>query len=70
MQGDSDVAEGIGSVGEFMSSQNLHTASPGDHIVDIAADMLKHKIRRRPVIDSDATIHEALALAAGLGGEV
>jgi CBS domain-containing protein len=42
---------GIGSVGEFMTAQNLHTASPGDHIVDIAADMLTHKIRRRPVID-------------------
>lgn len=44
---------GIGTVGEFMSSQNLYTASPGDPIVDVAADMLKRKIRRRPVVDSD-----------------
>jgi CBS domain-containing protein len=41
----------IGTVGELMTSSNLHTARPGDHIVDIAADMLKHKIRRRPVVD-------------------
>jgi CBS domain-containing protein len=47
---------GIGSVGDFMTSQHLHTASPDDHIVDIAADMLTHKIRRRPVIASDGTL--------------
>jgi CBS domain-containing protein len=47
---------GIGTVGEFMSTQNLKTAAPGDHIVDIAADMLRQKIRRRPVVGSDGQL--------------
>ena len=47
---------GIGTVSDFTTSRNLHTASPGDQIVDIATDMLEHKIRRRPVIDSDGVL--------------
>ena len=47
---------GIGTVGEFMTSQGLYTASPGDQIVDVAADMLKQKIRRRPVVGSDGEL--------------
>ena len=47
---------GIGTVGEFMTTQGLHTAGPQDQIVDIAADMLKQKIRRRPVVDEDGKL--------------
>ncbi|MBK8305845.1 MAG: CBS domain-containing protein [Gammaproteobacteria bacterium] len=47
---------GIGTVREFMTSQNLHTASPTDQIIDVAADMLEKKIRRRPVISNDGTL--------------
>ncbi len=47
---------GIGTVGEFMTSQNLHTASPTDQIIDVAADMLEKKIRRRPVISNDGKL--------------
>jgi CBS domain-containing protein len=39
-----------------MTSRNLITASPGDPIVDVAADMLKKKIRRRPVVDSEGKL--------------
>lgn len=46
----------IGTVGDFMSTRNLHTARPDGNIVDIAADMLQHKIRRRPVVASDGTL--------------
>ena len=47
---------GIGTVGEFMTSQNLHTASPTDQIIDVAADMMEKKIRRRPVISNDGKL--------------
>lgn len=43
---------GIGEVGEFMTTHDLHTTSPADHIIDVAADMLQKKIRRRPVVDA------------------
>jgi CBS domain-containing protein len=46
----------IATVGEYMTAQKLHTASPSDHIVDIAADMLEKKIRRRPVIDAEGKL--------------
>lgn len=39
-----------GTVGEHMTTEII-TVSEFDNIVDIAADMLEHKHRRRPVID-------------------
>ena len=47
---------GIGTVGEFMTSHDLHTASPADQIIDVAADMLQKKIRRRPVVSHDGKL--------------
>ena len=47
---------GIGTVGEFMTTQGLQTTRPQDDIVDVAADMLKHKIRRRPVVDGEGRL--------------
>lgn len=42
----------IGSVRDEMTASNLEVARPGDAIVDIAQDMLRHKRRRLPVVDS------------------
>ena len=47
---------GIGTVADFMTRHNLHTAKVTDNIVDIASDMLAHKIRRRPVVDEDGML--------------
>ena len=44
-----------GSVEEFMSSEVV-TVSLHDNIVDVASDMLKHKQRRRPVLDQNGTL--------------
>ena len=43
---------GIGSVKDYMCSENIITASPGDDIVDVAQDMLQKQHRRRPVIEN------------------
>jgi len=40
----------VGDVSEYMSSDNLIVAHPGEDIVDIAQDMLKQNKRRRPVV--------------------
>jgi len=47
---------GIGTVGEFMATENLETADRHDDIIDIATDMLKKKKRRRPVIEDGILI--------------
>jgi len=47
---------GIGTVGEFMTAENLETASPQDHIVGIAADMLSGRKRRLPVVQADGKL--------------
>ena len=41
---------GAGNAHEFMTT-DVFTVSLHDNIVDVANDMLKHKHRRRPVID-------------------
>ena len=43
---------GIGRVKDYMCSENIITASPGDDIVDVAQDMLQKQHRRRPVIEN------------------
>lgn len=45
----------VGSVKEFMT-KDVITVKLQDNIVDIAADMLKHKHRRRPVIQDDGKL--------------
>lgn len=47
---------GIGTVGEFMTAENLETASPQDHIVGIAAGMLSGRKRRLPVVQPDGKL--------------
>ena len=41
---------GIGMVREYMSQDNLVVASPNEDITDVAQDMLRRKMRRRPVV--------------------
>ena len=41
---------GIGMVREYMSRDNLVVASPNEDITDVAQDMLRRKMRRRPVV--------------------
>lgn len=45
----------VGSVGEFMT-KDVITVSMHDNIVDVAADMLKYKHRRRPVVEDDGRL--------------
>ena len=42
---------GIGSVGEYMASDNLVVAHPDEDITDVAQDMLLKNKRRRPVVE-------------------
>lgn len=42
---------GIGTVDEYMASDNLVVAHPNEDIVDIAQDMLLKNKRRRPVVE-------------------
>ncbi len=42
---------GVGAVSEYMTSENLVVAGIRDNIVELSQDMLKHKHRRRPVVD-------------------
>ncbi len=46
----------VGTVGEYMATDGLVTSSPQDDIIDVALDMLKHKKRRRPVVDEGKLI--------------
>jgi len=46
---------GAGSVEEFMTAEVI-SVSLGDNIVDVAADMLEHKHRRRPVINDSGQL--------------
>jgi CBS domain-containing protein len=45
----------VGSVGEYMT-KDVISVTLHDNIVDVAADMLKHKHRRRPVIQDDGKL--------------
>jgi CBS domain-containing protein len=42
---------GVGNVSEYMTSDNLVVAGIRDNIVELSQDMLKHKHRRRPVVE-------------------
>lgn len=42
---------GIGTVDEYMASDNLVVAHPNEDIVDVAQDMLLKNKRRRPVVE-------------------
>lgn len=44
-----------GTVGEYMTKEVI-TVKVHDSIVDVANDMLKHKHRRRPVIEDDGRL--------------
>lgn len=46
----------IGTVAEFMTSNDVYVAHLGESIIDIASDMLQKKVRRRPVVASDGTL--------------
>ncbi len=45
----------VGLVEEYMTKEAI-TVSLHDNIVDVAADMLKHKHRRRPVVQDDGKL--------------
>ena len=45
----------VGKVGEFMTKEVI-SVKMTDSIVDVASDMLKHKHRRRPVIQDDGLL--------------
>jgi CBS domain-containing protein len=42
---------GIGTVDEYMASDNLVVAHPNEDITDVAQDMLLRNKRRRPVVE-------------------
>lgn len=46
----------IGAVRDAMTTDDIQVAGPGDAIVDIAEDMLRHNRRRRPVVDHDGRL--------------
>ncbi len=45
----------VGTVGEFMTKEVISVKTT-DNIVDVASDMMKHKHRRRPVIQDDGLL--------------
>lgn len=45
----------VGEIKDYMTTEVISVRIT-DNIVDIASDMLKHKHRRRPVIDDDGTL--------------
>ncbi len=42
---------GIGTVAQYMASDNLVVAHPNEDIIDVAQDMLLKNKRRRPVVE-------------------
>lgn len=46
----------IGTVSQYMTSDNLVVAHPDEDIVNVAQDMLKNKHRRRPVVENGRLI--------------
>lgn len=46
----------IGTVNQYMTSENLVVTHPDEDIVDVAQDMLKNKHRRRPVVENGRLI--------------
>jgi CBS domain-containing protein len=43
---------GVGTVADYMASENLVVAHPDEDIVDVAQDMLMNNKRRRPVVEN------------------
>ena len=50
-----DSPQVAGRVSDFMT-KDVVSVKIDDNIVDVASDMLKHKHRRRPVIDEDGKL--------------
>ncbi|WP_439105860.1 CBS domain-containing protein [Congregibacter sp.] len=48
--------DGFGPVRDYMTSENLIVAHPGEDIVDVAQDMLRQNKRRRPVVEDGRLI--------------
>lgn len=48
--------DSVGEVAEYMITDNVTCARPGDDIVDVALDMLSKGQRRRPVVDEDGKL--------------
>lgn len=48
--------DAFGHVSDFMTSENLVVAHPGEDIVDVAQDMLRQNKRRRPVVENGKLI--------------
>lgn len=46
----------FGNVSDYMTSENLVVAHPGEDIVDVAQDMLRQNKRRRPVVEDGRLI--------------
>jgi CBS domain-containing protein len=47
---------GFGLVRDYMTTENLVVAHPGEDIVDVAQDMLRQNKRRRPVVEDGKLI--------------
>lgn len=47
---------GVGTVGEYMTRDNIVVAHPNDDIIDVAQDMLLKKHRRRPVVENGVLV--------------
>lgn len=48
--------DSFGLVSDYMTSENLVVAHPGEDIVDVAQDMLRQNKRRRPVVEDGKLI--------------
>lgn len=48
--------DSVGEVAEYMITENVTCARPGDDIVDVAQDMLSKGQRRRPVVDEEGKL--------------
>ena len=47
---------GVGMVSEYMTAEDLVVATPNANIVDIAQEMIKDHMRRRPVVEDGKLI--------------
>lgn len=48
--------DSFGLVNDYMTSENLVVAHPGEDIVDVAQDMMRQNKRRRPVVENGKLI--------------
>lgn len=47
---------GVGNVGEYMTSDDLFVSPLNCDVLDVAQDMLKHRLRRMPVVANDKLV--------------